>query len=81
MKVRLLALLVVLTAGCADAHNNAVAYVGATLIDGTGAAAIPDAVLVVDAGRVTDVGPAAEVRVPRGATEVDVSGRFIMPGL
>jgi imidazolonepropionase-like amidohydrolase len=81
MRAQLLALLLVLTAGCTQANDGVVAYVGATLIDGTGAAAISDAVLVVEAGRVTDVGPAAEVRIPRGATEVNVSGRFIMPGI
>ncbi len=81
MNSRLLVLLLVLSAGCAEANDDIVAYIGATLIDGTGAAAISDAVLVVDAGLVTNVGSAAVVRIPRGATEVDVSGRFIMPGL
>ncbi len=57
------------------------AFVGATIWDGTGASAIPNAVMVVRAGRVQSVGPANEVAVPAGATEVRLDGRFVTPGL
>ncbi len=72
--------LLLLAAGCADSPD-AVAYVGATLIDGTGASPVTDAVLLVEEGRVAAVGSSDEVQIPRGAAEVDLSGRFIMPGL
>ncbi len=81
MKNRLLLLSLAFTIGCADSSSDAVAYVGATLIDGTGAAPIADAVLLVEDGRVSAVGSTESGQVPRGATEVDVSGKFIMPGL
>lgn len=57
------------------------AFVGATLIDGTGGAAIPNAVLVVRGGRIVAAGPAAKTPIPDDAERVDVSGRFTIPGL
>jgi imidazolonepropionase-like amidohydrolase len=57
------------------------AFVGATLVDGTGAPAIPNAVLVVRGGRILEAGPADQVTIPEGAERVDASGRFIIPGL
>ena len=81
MKKLILAVPFVLTIGCTDAADNIVAYVGATLIDGTGAPPIADAALVVEDGMISGVGAAREVQIPSGATQVDVSGKFIMPGL
>ncbi|MBA3884732.1 MAG: amidohydrolase family protein [Acidobacteria bacterium] len=57
------------------------AFVGATLFDGAAATPLPDAVLIVRSGRVVSAGPAATTTIPAGAERVDVSGRFIMPGL
>lgn len=41
---------------------------------------IDDGVLVVQGGRITDVG-GPDTRTPRGAVEHDVSGKVLMPGL
>jgi Amidohydrolase family len=57
------------------------ALTGATLIDGTGRAPIVNAAVVVDNGRIVSAGPVASVAIPAGATPVDVSGKFIVPGL
>ncbi|MBT5871937.1 MAG: amidohydrolase family protein [Candidatus Latescibacteria bacterium] len=57
------------------------AFVGARLIDGTGADPINDAVLVIRDGRIESVGPATQVSVPEGALLVDLRGRTIMPGM
>lgn len=81
MKNKLFVVSLAAAVGCADSGSETIAYVGATLIDGTGAAPIADAVLLVEGGRVAGVGSAEAVQIPRGATEVDVSGKFIMPGL
>ncbi|MGH7529629.1 MAG: amidohydrolase family protein [Gemmatimonadales bacterium] len=51
-----------------------------TLIDGTGAAPVANAVIVIENGRITAVGPAANVRVPTGAAAVDLSGWTVLPG-
>ena len=57
------------------------AFVGARIIDGTGDAAVEDAVLVVRDGRIESVGASDAVEVPADAEQIDVGGRTIMPGL
>jgi imidazolonepropionase-like amidohydrolase len=54
---------------------------GATLIDGTGAAPIPDAAVVIDGDRITAAGPRAALAWPADAEVVDVRGRTLIPGL
>ncbi len=58
-----------------------IAFVGATVIDGTGAPPVPDAVVVVQDGRISAVGPRATTPVPDGAARVELSGRYLIPGL
>lgn len=57
------------------------AFMGAKLIDGTGAAPIESGALVVREVRILAVGKAGQVRLPEGAKRVDVSGKVIIPGL
>lgn len=54
---------------------------GGTLIDGTGRAPTKRAAIVIEDGRITAVGPAADVQVPHGARMIDTGGRWMMPGL
>src|SRR5262245_36685209 len=61
--------------------SNVRAFVGAKIIDGTGKAAIGDAVLVVRDGRIEAVGPSARVRPPSGAQTINLDGKFVIPGL
>lgn len=56
------------------------AFVGATLVDGTGAAPVEDGVLLVSAGRITAAGPRSRVGIPAGARQMDLRGRTILPG-
>jgi imidazolonepropionase-like amidohydrolase len=78
---------VLLVAGCgqkdaAVADGGAKVLTNFTLIDGTGAAAAPGSALVIGGdGKVAWVGPAAEVQAPEGAETVDLSGKYVMPGL
>jgi imidazolonepropionase-like amidohydrolase len=62
-------------------HSGEFALEGATVVDGTGRAPIPDAVVLVGDGRLLAVGRRSEVAVPAGAPRVDVSGKTILPGL
>jgi imidazolonepropionase-like amidohydrolase len=57
------------------------ALVGGTIIDGTGGPAIPNGVVVVTRDRLACVGTSEQCPVPAGATRVDVTGRFVTPGL
>jgi imidazolonepropionase-like amidohydrolase len=57
------------------------AFAGFTLVDGTGRAPVPNAVLVVRGGRVVAAGAASTVAIPAGAERVDLSGKTVMPGL
>ena len=64
----------------AQAPPPRLALVGATLIDGTGAPPVPDATVLVEGTRIVAVGPRRTVPLPPGTTQVDVRGRFILPG-
>jgi len=57
------------------------ALVGATLVDGTGAAPVPDAVVVLRDGKIDCAGPRAACPVPEGIDTVDLKGQWITPGL
>ncbi|MGA2688165.1 MAG: amidohydrolase family protein [Candidatus Korobacteraceae bacterium] len=57
------------------------AFTGATLIDGTGKAPIADATVVTSDGKVVAVGPSQDVKIPAGAQRIDVTGKYIIPGL
>ena len=57
------------------------ALVGATVWDGTGKAAIGDAVVLIAGDRIQAVGPRSQVTVPADALTIDVKGKWIVPGL
>jgi imidazolonepropionase-like amidohydrolase len=86
-----LAIVVLLSAaGCAavstssaadgEARQATLALVNGTLIDGTGADAIPDAVVLIAEDEILAVGPREVVVVPDGIPTVDVGGATILPG-
>ena len=58
-----------------------VALVGATLVDGTGRPAVPDATVIVADGLIVAAGPSATTRVPFDVKTFDVRGKTIIPGL
>jgi len=62
-------------------HASTIAIVGATLIDGTGNAPVPDTAVVIHDGRIVAVGPRSKVKIPQDATTVDAHGKTILPGL
>ena len=58
-----------------------IAFTGATIIDGTGRAPVANATILVTGGRITAIGPAAEVTIPREAERIALTGKYIIPGL
>jgi imidazolonepropionase-like amidohydrolase len=55
--------------------------VGGMLINGLSAPPLHDAAVVIKGDKIVEVGPAAEVKIPAGATVIDTSGQTMMPGL
>jgi imidazolonepropionase-like amidohydrolase len=62
-------------------HAPTLAIVGATLIDGTGAAPIADSAVVIHDGSIVVAGPRANVKVPKDAHVINAKGKFLLPGL
>ncbi len=81
--VLLLALLAALTAGPADAQEagDVTAFVGVSVIPMDRERVLAGQTVIVRGDRIAEVGPAGRVRVPAGATRVDGSGKFLMPGV
>ena len=73
--------LVCLLPACRRQQPDGVALVGATLIDGSGGPALPDAAVVVRRGRIESIGTSAGFELPPRTVRVDVAGRWIIPGL
>lgn len=57
------------------------AITGALLIDGTGAPAVPDAVVIVRDGKIAAAGPRSQVAISPGMRIVDGRGSTLLPGL
>jgi imidazolonepropionase-like amidohydrolase len=61
-----------------------IVFRGATVIDGTGAPAKPNMLVVVTGGRIALVEPVSAEslsRVPAGAEEINADGQWLLPGL
>lgn len=58
---------------------------GGTVVDvtdwGHSAKDLPDAIVIVRDGRITDVGSRMAVTIPKGARVIDCTGKFLIPGL
>jgi imidazolonepropionase-like amidohydrolase len=52
-----------------------------TVIDGRGGPPEPGMTLVISGGRVKDLYPSGRKKPPAGATAMDLSGRYVIPGL
>jgi imidazolonepropionase-like amidohydrolase len=52
-----------------------------TLIDGSGKAAVSGAAMVVTDGKIVYAGPKAGANAPAGAKKIDLTGKFVMPGI
>jgi imidazolonepropionase-like amidohydrolase len=53
----------------------------ATVIDGTGAGPQKDLTIVMENGRIRELGQSSKISKPDGAIVVDLDGKFIVPGI
>lgn len=65
----------------AGKHVTGTAFVGATLIDGTGSPPMADSAVVVSDGRIMWLGAASDLDRTRNLRLVDVAGKYLIPGL
>lgn len=77
----LLTLLISCASGAAHAGLGTIAFVGGRIVDGTGAPAIENGVLISMDGKIIAVGSASTTPIPAEAQRIDVSGKTLIPGL
>jgi cytosine/adenosine deaminase-related metal-dependent hydrolase len=63
------------------AQDNVIAFTNVTVIPMDRERVLRDQTVVVRGERIAEIGPAGRVRVPRGATVVDGSGKYLLPGV
>ncbi|MBI4547862.1 MAG: PD40 domain-containing protein [Ignavibacteriae bacterium] len=64
-----------------DNPTGSLALTGATVITMNGDEIIPNATIVVERNRIKAIGPSQNVTIPAEAKKIDVTGKFIMPGM
>jgi imidazolonepropionase-like amidohydrolase len=57
------------------------AITGSTIIDGTGATPIQNGIVVVDGGKIVEVGSPDQVKLDPDVSKIDATGKFTMPGI
>jgi imidazolonepropionase-like amidohydrolase len=76
-----LSLLMVMASLVVPAYAQSVVYEGARLIAGDGSAPIEDGAFVVQNGHITALGRKGSVKLPAGATRIDLAGKTVMPAM
>lgn len=71
--------LVMVSSSVADAQVRA--FTGGTVIDGNGGTPIRDGVVLIDGNKIKAVGPRAHVVIPADAERIDITGKYVLPGL
>jgi imidazolonepropionase-like amidohydrolase len=64
----------------ASTPGRSLAMTGATVVDGTGAPPLTNAVIVIRDGRIAAIGPASSARIPDGVERLDLRGKTVLPG-
>jgi imidazolonepropionase-like amidohydrolase len=74
-------LLVASIVGAQQRQSGITVIQGATIITATGNPTIRNGAIVIEGGRIRDIGPRNEVRAPNNAQTIDARGKWIIPGL
>ncbi len=68
-------------AAAVSPNDATLVLINGTVIDGTGAAPLRDAVISIQKDHIVAVGGRAQVKIPANATIIDVQGATVLPGL
>jgi imidazolonepropionase-like amidohydrolase len=78
---RLTTFLLLALASPASAQSDSItAIVGGTIIDGNGGQPLPNGAILIRGSGIAAIGPRQSLQIPRGATVIDATGKFITPG-
>lgn len=67
--------------GSASHSEQVTALVGGTVIDGNGGPPIENSVVVIQGNKILSVGSKSRTKIPKAAKVIDVTGKYIVPGL
>ena len=74
-------LLLVTAIVAAQVQAQSLVIKGANILDVTNGELLKNHVVLVDDGRIAEVGPASSTRLPKGVEVIDLQGHTLMPGL
>src|SRR5262245_27528278 len=81
VKLRVCVILASLLLLAASARAQVTVLANATVIDGSGAPPQNNVVIVIESGRIRDMGPSGKTPSPTGASVVNLAAKFIVPGI
>jgi imidazolonepropionase-like amidohydrolase len=64
-----------------EVDTDVIAFVNVNVVPMTSDRVLEQHTVLVDEGRISDIGPTSEITIPTGATRIDGTGRYLMPGL
>src|SRR5580693_920080 len=70
-----------LSEGTSGRRTGTLAFIGGTVVNSTGEPPIANATIVIRGAKIIAVGESNKVKVPADAQRIDVTGKFIIPGL
>jgi imidazolonepropionase-like amidohydrolase len=73
--------MILVACSCSSAPPPSLAITHVTLIDATGAAAMPDTTVFIADEQIAAIGPSTSMSIPRGTKTLDATGKFLIPGL
>jgi cytosine/adenosine deaminase-related metal-dependent hydrolase len=77
-----LVLLIGLTSSCSGAHqSNVFAFLHVNLIPMNKETILTDYTVIIEDGKIKEMGLSSSISVPKGATEIDARGKFMIPAL
>jgi len=71
----------VLLAACSAPVKDRIALVGVNIVDGTDGPMLEDQVIIIRGAKIETIAPRAGFQIPKTATEIDLTGKWVIPGL